>query len=100
MGRLHDSSGNSHRGAVAPFLDHRPHIVMTPCNYIAATILSGIQACVNNVDTVHELCKNPTFSVRSEEHTSELQSQSNLVCRLLLEKKNIHILVECDVRLT
>src|SRR5688572_32550792 len=29
----------------------------------------------------------PFFSKRSEEHTSELQSQSNLVCRLLLEKK-------------
>src|SRR5256886_4728065 len=29
-----------------------------------------------------------TFFLRSEEHTSELQSQSNLVCRLLLEKKN------------
>src|SRR2546430_4043712 len=28
-------------------------------------------------------------SARSEEHTSELQSQSNLVCRLLLEKKKI-----------
>src|SRR2546430_8792300 len=27
------------------------------------------------------------IDVRSEEHTSELQSQSNLVCRLLLEKK-------------
>src|SRR5256886_8658820 len=27
------------------------------------------------------------FTGRSEEHTSELQSQSNLVCRLLLEKK-------------
>src|SRR5256886_4287048 len=27
-------------------------------------------------------------AIRSEEHTSELQSQSNLVCRLLLEKKN------------
>src|SRR2546427_3674762 len=27
------------------------------------------------------------LTVRSEEHTSELQSQSNLVCRLLLEKK-------------
>src|SRR2546430_9054417 len=27
---------------------------------------------------------------RSEEHTSELQSQSNLVCRLLLEKKKIY----------
>src|SRR2546427_3871608 len=29
----------------------------------------------------------PIVVVRSEEHTSELQSQSNLVCRLLLEKK-------------
>src|SRR2546427_5629172 len=28
-----------------------------------------------------------TGELRSEEHTSELQSQSNLVCRLLLEKK-------------
>src|SRR2546427_8240783 len=30
---------------------------------------------------------------RSEEHTSELQSQSNLVCRLLLEKKKKELLV-------
>src|SRR2546430_11464722 len=30
-----------------------------------------------------------SHGLRSEEHTSELQSQSNLVCRLLLEKKNI-----------
>src|SRR3989475_2360528 len=31
------------------------------------------------------------LEARSEEHTSELQSQSNLVCRLLLEKKkNMH----------
>src|SRR5688572_31689882 len=29
----------------------------------------------------------PGIRLRSEEHTSELQSQSNLVCRLLLEKK-------------
>src|SRR2546430_10380195 len=32
---------------------------------------------------------------RSEEHTSELQSQSNLVCRLLLEKKKKHITTIC-----
>src|SRR2546430_11655316 len=31
--------------------------------------------------------RNRDVEVRSEEHTSELQSQSNLVCRLLLEKK-------------
>src|SRR2546427_6823878 len=34
---------------------------------------------------------------RSEEHTSELQSQSNLVCRLLLEKKK-HIVERSDQR--
>src|SRR2546430_12391142 len=33
-------------------------------------------------------CAPPDRRWRSEEHTSELQSQSNLVCRLLLEKKN------------
>src|SRR5690606_5027110 len=32
----------------------------------------------------------PEF-IRSEEHTSELQSRENLVCRLLLEKKKIHL---------
>src|SRR2546430_17647222 len=31
--------------------------------------------------------------VRSEEHTSELQSQSNLVCRLLLEKKKYRLYI-------
>src|SRR5260370_5306788 len=39
------------------------------------------------------LSENPKASARlrrSEEHTSELQSHLNLVCRLLLEKKNIH----------
>src|SRR5688572_32437852 len=32
------------------------------------------------------------IAIRSEEHTSELQSQSNLVCRLLLEKKKKFII--------
>src|SRR2546430_13737864 len=31
----------------------------------------------------------PAGDLRSEEHTSELQSQSNLVCRLLLEQRNL-----------
>src|SRR2546430_5556755 len=35
----------------------------------------------------------PDGAARSEEHTSELQSQSNLVCRLLLEKKKKTIVV-------
>src|SRR2546430_13509257 len=36
---------------------------------------------------LHEGASGGMPQVRSEEHTSELQSQSNLVCRLLLEKK-------------
>ena len=34
-------------------------------------------------------CRNEKWAVRSEEHTSELQSHSDIVCRLLLEKKKI-----------
>src|SRR2546430_13586801 len=51
---------------------------------------AGYDRCHNPRET--EL-KRPRLRVpgaRSEEHTSELQSQSNLVCRLLLEKKHIH----------
>src|SRR2546430_4212885 len=44
-------------------------------------------------------CPTAPWPSRSEEHTSELQSQSNLVCRLLLEKKkkNIFIYILCLV---
>src|SRR5256886_5563715 len=35
--------------------------------------------------------------IRSEEHTSELQSQSNLVCRLLLEKKKKDIAAATNI---
>src|SRR2546430_4240960 len=38
-------------------------------------------------DKVEQFTINNQAGARSEEHTSELQSQSNLVCRLLLEKK-------------
>src|SRR2546427_6736209 len=41
---------------------------------------------VRGRDSTHARRQEPQ-RVRSEEHTSELQSQSNLVCRLLLEKK-------------
>src|SRR2546426_8795417 len=42
----------------------------------------------SQVEPVMAVCRStPQFFTRSEEHTSELQSPCNLVCRLLLEKK-------------
>src|SRR5256886_11241245 len=38
---------------------------------------------------IRQLAPRASVRSRSEEHTSELQSQSNLVCRLLLDKKNM-----------
>src|SRR5205085_10826349 len=49
----------------------------------SALVLAAI--VLATVEAIAWLGRTPT--VRSEEHTSELQSQSNLVCRLLLEKK-------------
>src|SRR5260370_31164076 len=59
----------SERVPVGAFLDHIRRI--------------GPVRIVVEVTQVHQ----PVLVVRSEEHTSELQSHLNLVCRLLLEKK-------------
>src|SRR2546427_5606319 len=48
-------------------------------------LLLHLDVVERNVKHMAERAKR--LGVRSEEHTSELQSQSNLVCRLLLEKK-------------
>src|SRR2546427_6733872 len=45
------------------------------------------RACQPGVGVRTDRCAETPCQTRSEEHTSELQSQSNLVCRLLLEKK-------------
>src|SRR2546430_9310045 len=65
---------------------------MPAAPYVIPTALSAIHASVQQKLPGH-ICTGPVAvkgakagQVRSEEHTSELQSQSNLVCRLLLEK--------------
>src|SRR5690606_39378374 len=50
-----------------------------PSRYTSDTASGRISVVLNSM--------NSTPRVRSEEHTSELQSRENLVCRLLLEKK-------------
>src|SRR5690606_38041889 len=46
------------------------------------------QACLVLAKRIGYQPADEAYALRSEEHTSELQSRENLVCRLLLEKKN------------
>src|SRR2546430_9233003 len=56
-----------------------------PVRFLAEVDDGAVHRLLRGVDVPNEVGDSPR--VRSEEHTSELQSQSNLVCRLLLEKK-------------
>src|SRR2546428_3208666 len=47
----------------------------------------AISGTISRVQTAHCMPNEGPIAQRSEEHTSELQSRSDLVCRLLLEKK-------------
>src|SRR2546430_7038415 len=53
-----------------------------------ATVCGGSLALFDAGVPMTAACAGVAMGLRSEEHTSELQSQSNLVCRLLLEQKN------------
>src|SRR2546430_3278112 len=83
------------------FRSHSPFCSSGRCRSSARTAPCR-RRFVNTPDNWGAL-KSPGFTtspdVRSEEHTSELQSQSNLVCRLLLEKKkkdSAHVSGECS----
>src|SRR2546426_6562080 len=51
--------------------------------------VEGVQRALTHLEVAHVLPLRGVIAIaeRSEEHTSELQSPCNLVCRLLLEKK-------------
>src|SRR5206468_12733386 len=53
----------------------------------AALVLAALAFQAGEYSTVDWLTLRRQLAERSEEHTSELQSRSDLVCRLLLEKK-------------
>src|SRR3989475_3890327 len=59
------------------------------------TPIERVVSAISGVDYVESTSRAGVSTItRSEEHTSELQSQSNLVCRLLLEKKKNKIKTE------
>src|SRR5699024_12233603 len=74
----------SNLSTVGSMLDSPPtapgsSVIMSPSNY--------------NITPPERKCSNDLIgSNRSEEHTSELQSRFDLVCRLLLEKKKINVI--------
>src|SRR2546430_12571311 len=68
-----------HRATVEGFV-----VVHHPRHAESSLDVTPALGAVDRVDALHRLDQ---LVHRSEEHTSELQSQSNLVCRLLLEKK-------------
>src|SRR2546430_13973660 len=74
---------------VEPFQPRRrPTASATPASEASARSCAAAAGSVearSNARTMYGV--STSASRRSEEHTSELQSQSNLVCRLLLEKK-------------
>src|SRR5690606_40938558 len=61
--------------------------VKTPAESKGEWDLSKLVATIPAQDAFQPLSASTCSLVRSEEHTSELQSRENLVCRLLLEKK-------------
>src|SRR5207249_5765905 len=58
-----------------------------------STPAGGSESCFSDRSTATG--DRPRASTRSEEHTSELQSRFDLVCRLLLEKKNVYADILC-----
>src|SRR5438034_6387218 len=62
-------------------------VLGTPYSVRSTADLGPDKTISNSIDMKLALIPAGKFMMRSEEHTSELQSHSDLVCRLLLEKK-------------
>src|SRR2546430_5657801 len=67
-----------------------PRSTLFPYTTLFRSSVSHLGFVVLGIFAFHNISMQGAEMLRSEEHTSELQSQSNLVCRLLLEKKKIN----------
>src|SRR5688572_31968920 len=80
----HSARPFSRRSSAGKFLKLILQLSKTP---IWPTRTISAKECASATTATPQSCSKCSTAHRSEEHTSELQSQSNLVCRLLLEKK-------------
>src|SRR5690554_7339657 len=62
----------------------------SPSGWVVSTVTASAHEALDSLDSGESIVEPVPIpeSLRSEEHTSELQSRPHLVCRLLLEKKN------------
>src|SRR5690606_39713251 len=67
--------------AAATMPEGVPRLIVFPEDYASGCLFAGEEAALKDASSLR--------GARSEEHTSELQSRENLVCRLLLEKKKV-----------
>src|SRR5439155_18706376 len=80
-------SGYHRAAAVVGHRGRSPHAIMRPRSAAAIPCYAPYRA---GSSATARPCSGTVRRVRSEEHTSELQSRGHLVCRLLLEKKKIN----------
>src|SRR2546423_9761322 len=87
---LFRSPAQAEAGGKVLFVARAPSV-----GYAVYDLQPGASSAASELHVSESSLENARYRVRSEEHTSELQSLAYLVCRLLLEKKNKHTLVYC-----
>src|SRR5690625_4634322 len=92
-GRGTETLGQYARDELAPALSSVPGVALVRVRGGSQTLLrvevdpDALARHRLNIERIEERLRAENLSLRSEEHTSELQSRGHLVCRLLLEKK-------------
>src|SRR2546427_6130839 len=79
-----------------------PRSTLFPYTTLFRSIVNDADRAGAIIERVRRLAKRSPpekvpLRLRSEEHTSELQSQSNIVCRLLLEKKDLLLALDAEL---
>src|SRR5690606_40344705 len=90
-------NGNTFRDSPSTRLRHDQYDIFAGISYSWHGVNMSISYQEGSAPDTNATSREEFGAIRSEEHTSELQSRENLVCRLLLEKKNENEHVELRI---